>query len=232
MRSKTEKELSSIRKAQRIAEEALSELIASPCLEMTERQFAAKLDYIMLCKGSGERAFETIAISGEQSSRPHGVPRDVRLQNGFLTVDFGATVDGFRSDMTRTFCVGEPSGEMEKVYRTVLQAQERAPDALSGGERRCRYLDTLARDLIENAGYPGAFGHGLGHGVGLRIHEAPSLSPRVDPDALLAPGDVVTVEPGIYLEGRFGVRIEDMVVIGGSGAENITSFPKELTVLR
>ena len=176
-------------------------------------------------------AFNTIAVSGKQSALPHGVPRNVPLENGFLTIDFGAVYQGYRSDMTRTFCIGKAGDKLKRVYDLVLMAQNAAIDAIFNGERSCFEIDRIARDIIHKNGYKGCFGHGLGHGVGIEIHEAPRLSPSVDKGKTLDIGHVVTVEPGIYIEGKYGVRIEDMIYIGKNGPVNITKMPKNLVEL-
>lgn len=225
---KDELELSRIEAAQRIAEKALDELLGIITPEMTEREVALELEYRMCKLGSEGVAFETIAVSGTQSALPHGVPRNVKLERGFLTMDFGAVVGGYRSDMTRTIAIGSVDDEMKKVYDTVLQAQLAALDAIAPGKTGVE-VDRVARDIIDNAGYKGCFGHGLGHGVGLEIHESPRVSAAGK--APLVAGNVVTIEPGIYLEGKYGVRIEDMVVIRENDVVNLTRMPKELIIV-
>jgi len=226
---KNRTEIDKIIKAQRIAEAAFEKLLPMISPERTEKEIALELEFLMRKMGSNGSAFGIIAISGTASSMPHGVPRDVKLEQGFMTFDFGAVCDGYRSDMTRTVCIGKPTDEMVRVYDTVLKAQLAGCAAVKPGAV-CREVDKVARDIIDGAGYAGAFGHSLGHGVGLMVHEAPRLAPSAGDD-LLAPGHVVTVEPGIYLPGRFGVRIEDMMVVTENGAENITRCPKELITL-
>ncbi len=225
---KDEEEIQCIRRAQRIAERALTETLhfLQDNPHTTEVAVAAELEYRMRRGGSERPAFETIAVSGRASSLPHGVPRPIPLERGFLTMDFGATVEGYCSDMTRTVCLGRADEAMHRVYQTVLEAQTAALAAI-GPDQGCAAIDGIARKIIDDAGYQGCFGHGLGHGVGLFIHEAPSLSPRGGSEPLHI-GEVVTVEPGIYLPGRFGVRIEDMVCIRPQGAENLTEAPKQL----
>lgn len=226
---KSDIELQYITKAQRIAEKALDELISNLDLNMTEKEAAAYLEYLMKKNGADGISFSTIAVSGKASSLPHGVPRNVKLEKGFFTIDFGAIYKGYHSDMTRTFCIGKADDEMKKVYRTVLDAQSYAIDAIFSGERNCIAIDKISRDHIYGTGYEGCFGHGLGHGVGLEIHESPRLSPKEQADKYLTLGDVVTVEPGIYIENKYGVRIEDMVYIGEKAPVNLTLFEKKLT---
>ena len=152
------------------------------------------------------------------------------LERGFLTFDFGATYMGYHSDMTRTLSVGPADGEMKRLYETVLSAQRAVLDVIGEGQSNFK-MDKIARDIINEAGYEGCFGHGLGHGVGRYIHEAPSLSFRAPEGKLLTPGHVVTVEPGIYLEGKYGCRIEDMLAITEDGIRNFTHSNKELIEL-
>jgi len=228
---KDQSELDSIIKAQRIAESAFEDLLKIISPSMTELDVAVELEYAMRKKGASANAFDTIAVSGTSSSLPHGVPSANKLQKGFLTIDFGALYDNYCSDMTRTIVIGKADEEMKKIYNTVLQAQLAAIEFLSSGTAGNENYtgaaaDKVARDIIYRAGYEGCFGHGLGHGVGMDIHENPRLS-RVGTSPLLA-GQVVTVEPGIYIAGKYGVRIEDMVVIRPQGIENLTLTPKQL----
>lgn len=226
---KTDDEIEKIKAAQKIAEDAFSHMLTFIKPGMTEKEVSLELDFYMLSHGAEAISFETIAVAGAKSSMPHGVPGDNVLQKGdFLTLDFGAVVDGYHSDMTRTVAIGEVSEEMKKVYATVLEAQTKALDALKDGITGVE-ADKIARDIIEDAGYGKNFGHGLGHGVGVEIHESPNLSPRSS--HTLKAGHAVTVEPGIYLPGRFGVRIEDMAVITGDGCINLTTCPKELIII-
>ena len=225
---KTDAEKENIIKAQRIAEEAFGHILGIISPDITEADLALELEYQMRKRGADGIAFDTIAASGATSSMPHAVPRRVKLEKGFLTLDFGAKYNGYCSDMTRTVCIGEPNAEMKKVYGTVLSAQKSALEMIKAGVCGCD-ADKAARDVIAAAGYGECFGHSLGHGVGLYIHESVSLSPRSQ--SVLKKGNVVTVEPGIYLEGRFGVRIEDMVFVTENGCENLTRAPKELIVL-
>ena len=222
-------EVEKIVKAQRIAEEALRLLLPQVKVGAVERELALELDTTMRRLGARDVSFETILISGKETSKPHGVPSDKKIERGdFVTIDFGALYQGYHSDMTRTFAVGEVSDEMARIYDTVLQAQLAGLVALAPG-KVCRDVDKVSRDLIAAAGFGDRFGHGLGHSVGVEIHEYPYLNPRCD--AVLQPGNVVTVEPGIYIPGFCGVRIEDMALITEAGFENLAVYPKELIVL-
>ena len=176
--------------------------------------------------GSEGPSFSTIAVSGDASALPHGVPRNVKLKPGFLTMDFGAKYCGYCSDMTRTVVIGKADNDIKKLYNTVLSAQTAALEYLAAGGRDAGEADAAARRIID-AEYQGAFGHSLGHGVGLLVHESPALSPRSHGNILVS-GNVVTVEPGIYLFGKYGCRIEDMVHICDNGIMNFTHSTKEL----
>ena len=223
---KDEGEVECIKRAQEIAEKSFTELLPLINYDCTETYVAAQLEFLMRKNGSEGASFDTIAVSGSNSSSPHGVPRNVKLEKGFLTLDFGAMIGGYHSDMTRTIVIGKADDKMKALYNTVLEAQMAVLEVIKEGES-CFKMDKIARDIIYGAGYEGAFGHGLGHGVGLEIHEAPNLSPRSGDRKLIA-GDIVTVEPGIYLEGMYGCRIEDMVHIIKGGAVNLTNCTKEL----
>lgn len=223
---KTPDEVEHIVAAQRIAEAALADLLGVIRPNMTELEVAAELEYRMKKRGSVKPSFDTIAVSGSNSSSPHGVPRNVKLERGFLTMDFGAMVAGYHSDMTRTIVIGRADAEMKRLYNTVLAAQAAAQAALRPGARNAE-MDKIARDIIDGAGYAGCFGHSLGHGVGLLIHEMPNLSGGAG-ERVLHAGEIVTNEPGIYLEGKYGCRIEDMALITENGARNLTEAPKDL----
>ena len=227
---KEDGEVAEIIKAQRIAEDAFAELLTRMTYDMTETEAAAELEYLMKKKGADDKSFDTIAISGSSTSSPHGVPMNRKLEKGFMTFDFGALVNGYHSDMTRTIVIGKADGDMKKVYNTVLKAQTAVLETISVGKSNFE-MDKVARDIIYDAGYKGCFGHSLGHGVGLLIHEKPNLSPNSPKDMVLRPGEIVTVEPGIYIEGKYGVRIEDMVLITNDGMMNLTNCPKELIEL-
>ncbi len=230
MRSvKDGEEAECIAKAQKIAEAAFDDILAQISSGMTERDIAIQLDYNMLKNGAEDISFKTIVVSGVNSSMPHGVPSDKKIEKGdFITMDFGAVYKGYHSDMTRTVAVGNVSNKQKFVYETVLNAQKTAISALREG-LACSEADKAARDIIDAAGFKENFGHGTGHGVGIEIHEKPTLSPRSK--ETLAAGNVVTVEPGIYLPGEFGVRIEDMLLITPDGYKNFTSCNKELIIL-
>ncbi len=228
--TKTADEVEKIVAAQRIAERALEELLGRIKYDMTEKEVAAELEYLMKRGGAENISFETIAVSGSNSSSPHGVPRNVKLERGFLTLDFGATVDGYHSDMTRTVVIGKATEDMKKLYNTVLKAQTSVIDVITEGASNFE-MDKIARDIIDSTEYKGCFGHSLGHGVGLLIHELPNMSPKSPADLKLHAGEIVTVEPGIYVEGKYGCRIEDMVHIVPGGAVDLTLAPKELIEL-
>ena len=227
--AKDPEELALIRRAQELTDIGFAEILTKFREGMTERELALELDWAMLRAGAEAVAFDTIAAFGEQAAEPHHSPTDRALRRGdVVKLDFGAVYDGYHSDMTRTVAFGEPPDEMRKVYKIVLDAQLAGIEAVhagaTGGE-----ADLASRSLIEAEGYGEAFSHSLGHGVGLEIHEDPSL--RATSEEVLPEGTVVTVEPGIYLAGIGGVRIEDMVVVTASGCEPMPSSSKELIVL-
>ena len=226
---KDQEELDYLIRAQRIAEKALVQVLDLIRPGMTERQVAAELIYRMLREGADGVSFEPIVVTGVKSSMPHGVPGDVEIRNGdFLTMDFGCRLGGYCSDMTRTVAVGSATEEMRKVYETVLLAQKTAISGAKAGMTGVE-VDGIARKVIQDAGYGECFGHGFGHGVGLDVHEAPTAGPSgKDPMPVNA---VISAEPGIYLEGRFGVRIEDVIILKENGCEDITLAPKELLIL-
>ena len=226
---KSDEQKNKIITAQRIAEKAFEHILSFISTEKTEKEIALELDYFMLKNGADALSFETIAVSGKNSSKPHGVPSDKKIEKGdFITMDFGAVVDFYHSDMTRTVAVGEVSSKQAEVYETVLEAQTKAIEKIKAGEI-CNEVDKVARDIIASKGYGEYFGHGLGHGVGVEIHEAPSLNPTCK--TILEAGHIITVEPGIYLPGEFGVRIEDMGAVTENGFENFTLSEKKLIVL-
>ena len=224
-------ELDLIDKAQQITDAAFDHILGYITPERTELDVALELEFFMRSHGAESLAFETIAVSGKASSLPHGVPSANKLSKGFLTMDFGAKYQGYCSDMTRTVVIGRADDDIKKIYNIVLTAQKAALDALCEG-MVCRDADKIARDIITEAGYGENFGHSLGHGVGMFIHESPRLAASSPEDVKLCRGNVVTVEPGIYLEGKYGCRIEDMVAIDLDGkVRNFTKSPKELIEL-
>jgi len=225
---KSRTDLENMIKSQRLSEKVFEEVLPMICTDMTEKDLAAEMIYRFLKYNADDKAFNPIVVSGSNSSRPHGVPGTEKISNGFLTIDFGVKLDGWCSDTTRTLCVGEPDDEMVKVYDTVLKAQESGIKAMHAGVKGID-VDTAARTVIEDAGYGDFFGHGFGHSIGLEVHESPGAS-QLSEDILPA-GTVITAEPGIYIPGRFGVRIEDVIYITETGIENITKLPKELIVL-
>ena len=223
-------ELDKLIAAQRLAEKSLDRVLGLLKPGMTERVVAAELVYSMLSLGADNVSFEPIVVTGKKSSMPHGVPGDVVLKNGdFLTMDFGCLLDGYCSDMTRTVAIGEPTDEMRKVYGVVLEAQLAGIAAAKAGVTG-QAVDKAARDIIAAAGYGEYFGHSFGHSLGMDIHEPPNAAP-INPNPLPA-GAVISAEPGIYLPGRFGVRIEDVIIIKKGGCENITLAPKALIVIK
>ena len=228
---KTPEELENMAQAQRITDEAFAHIIGFIRPDMTEIDVALEIEFFMRKNGAERTSFDTIAVSGTASSMPHGVPRNVKLERGFLTMDFGCVYNGYCSDMTRTVVLGKADDEVKKVYYTVLEAQTKALEAAANGERGCYRLDEIARDIINGAGYEGKFGHSLGNGVGMFIHESPRLAPGIDRGAKLVTGNVVTFEPGIYISGKYGCRIEDLAAITDDGIRNFTKSPKELIEL-
>ena len=226
---KTPAEILTMRKAGAITSEAFEAVLAKIRPGMTETELRLELENTMYRLGAEALAFSTIIASGVNGSLPHAVPGSRKLQTGdMITMDFGAKVGGYCSDMTRTVALGEPSPEMRKVYNTVLRAQTMCEDALAAG-KNCFDIDKLARDYIDSQGYAGRFGHGLGHCVGIDIHEDPRLSPACHD--ILKAGMVITVEPGIYLPGVGGVRIENTCLVKENGSEPLTTARKELIIL-
>lgn len=226
---KSEDEIASIIKAQQITDRTFSYILNHIKPGVSEREIMLNMEFYLRNLGSEGVSFDFIVASGKNSSMPHAVPTDKKIEAGdFVTMDFGAVINGYRSDMTRTVAVGHVTDEQTKVYNTVLKAQTAALDSIKSG-MVCKDIDKIARDIIYNAGYENCFGHGLGHSVGIEIHESPCFNLR--DTTLLQSGMVLTVEPGIYLENNFGVRIEDMVVVTNDGCNNITKSDKKLIVL-
>lgn len=225
---KDEGELDCIRKALAISCQAFDDLLGVIHAGMTEKRACAELNHFMNLRGSEGNAFDTIVASGVNGSLPHAVPSDKVIEKGDLvTFDFGAKFGGYCADMTRTIAVGEISSELHAIYDAVLEAQLTSEPAVRPGAV-CRDIDKIARDQLD-AKYPGAFGHSLGHGVGLFIHELPRLSFRSE--TILQKGHVVTVEPGVYVPGVGGCRIEDTVIVTEDGFENPVTTPKQLIVV-
>jgi Xaa-Pro aminopeptidase len=227
--AKSEDEVARVRAAQAVTDAVFDAVLPHVGPGVREQDLAAEIVYQHLRRGCERMAFEPIVASGLRSALPHARPTSKALRSGELVVlDFGGVLDGYASDMTRTVAVGEPGEEARRVYRVVLDAQEAALAQAAAG-RTGRELDQAARQVIEAAGLGAFFPHSLGHGIGLEAHEWPRLSSRVE-DVLPA-GATVTVEPGVYLPERFGVRVEDLVVLREGGCENLTASPKALLVL-
>jgi len=226
---KSEEELEAMIGAQRIAERALEDILKEIRPGVSEKEIAARLQYLMLHYGASDMSFDPIVVSGPNGSLPHGVPSEKLIQSGeFVTMDFGCVYRGYCSDMTRTVAVGTVSDEMRTVYDTVLRAQLAGIQAAKAGTTG-KEVDGAARAVITEAGYGRYFGHSFGHGVGVEIHEAPNASPMNEKP--LPEGAVISAEPGIYLPGKLGVRIEDVIVLTENGCRNLTKAPKELIVL-
>ena len=227
--AKDEEEIALMKKAQEITDQAFDAILKFIKPGLTEREIAARLQYEMLCRGAEKMSFDPIVVSGPNGSLPHGIPGDKQVQQGeFITMDFGCKYGGYCSDMTRTIALGEPTEEMRKVYDTVLKAQltgiAKAKAGVPGKE-----IHNTAAKVIEEAGYGPYFGHGFGHSVGIEIHESPNANSR--DETPMPVGAVVSAEPGIYLPGKFGVRIEDVLVYTAEGYVDLTKSPKELIVL-
>lgn len=227
--TKDPQELAAMEAAQGIAERALEDILREIRPGVTEKEIAARLQYLMLRYGASDMSFDPIVVSGPNGSLPHGVPSKKEIQAGeFVTMDFGCIVGGYCSDMTRTVAVGSVTEEMERVYKTVLAAQEAGIAAARAGVPG-KAVDAAARDVIQEAGYGEYFTHSFGHGVGVEIHEAPNAA--ASNETPLPAGAVISAEPGIYIPGRLGVRIEDVILITPEGRRNLTKAPKDLIVL-
>ncbi len=225
---KTDEEIYYLRQAEKIGDLAFEKVLPQIKSGVSERDIAAELEYQMRLLGADGASFETIVVSGVKSSMPHGMPDGTKLKCGdFVTMDFGCVYNGYCSDMTRTVIIEKATDEQVKIYQTVLNAQLAGLEAIRDGIEG-RDADGAARKVISDAGYGKFFGHSLGHGIGLQIHELPNLSPMSD--IILKENMVVTCEPGIYIEGLGGVRIEDMVVVQKNGIENLTASPKDLII--
>ena len=227
--AKSEEELVLMRKAQEITDRAFSQILTFLRPGVTEQAVAAELMYSMMKDGAQRMSFDPIVVTGARSSMPHGVPGETVIQAGdFVTMDFGCVYGGYCSDMTRTVAIGHATEEMERVYDTVLTAQLAGIAAAKAGVPG-KAVDKAGRDVIENAGYGAYFGHGFGHSLGLDIHESPNASPSETREMPL--GCVCSAEPGVYLPGKFGVRIEDVIVFRENGCEILTKSPKELIIV-
>ena len=225
---KSEDEVRKILDAQSIAEETYLYVLENIRRGMTEREVALMTDNKMKLLGAEDISFETIVLFGKNTSLPHGVPGNDVLESGFVLMDFGAVIDGYHSDMTRTFYAGTPSDEEKRAYDIVLQAQQAALEA-ARPEMHAADLDAVARNIIDSTEFKGSFGHSLGHGVGMEIHEMPRVSSKSD--YVLKEGMVITIEPGIYLPGKFGIRTENMGIITADSFMNFTKSSREFTVL-
>ena len=212
-----------------MTDETFSYILGNISAGRTEREVMLDMEFFMRRLGSEGVSFDFIVVSGKNSSMPHGVPTDKKIETGdFITMDFGAVCGGYRSDMTRTVAVGKVSDKQKEVYDTVLKAQQAAIDFIKPGVV-CKEVDRVARDIISEAGYGDCFGHGLGHSVGIEIHEPPACNTVCE--TVMEKGIIMTVEPGIYIENDFGVRIEDMVVVTDNGCEDLTKSKKELILV-
>ena len=222
-------ELERIRQAQKITDKAFSEVITRIKPGMTEKQLQAELIYCLFKNGGEGLSFDPIVVSGPNTSLPHGVATDRVIQEGdFVTMDFGVLYGGYCSDMTRTVAVGYATEEMKKVYDTVLKAQLAGIAATKAGVPG-KEIDNAARQVIVDAGYGDYFGHGYGHSLGMEVHEAPNCNPRGETP--MEVNMITSAEPGIYLPGKFGVRIEDLTIFTADGHENITKSPKNLIII-
>lgn len=226
---KEEWELNLMRKAQEITDKAFSEVLGRIKVGMTEKELQAELIYCLYKNGADNTAFDPIVVSGPNTSLPHGVAGDRVIQAGdFITMDFGALYSGYCADMTRTVAVGYATEEMEKVYNTVFEAQKAGIAATKAGVLG-KEIDGAARKVIADAGYGKFFGHGYGHCLGMEVHEAPGVSPSGE--TVMEENMIASAEPGIYLPGKFGVRIEDVLIFKENGYEDITHSPKNLIIV-
>lgn len=226
---KTEKEIDSISRAAALGDRCFSYILGYIKPGMSEKQVAAEIETFLFDNGAEALAFDTICVSGINSNQPHGVPSDKLIEKGeFLTMDFGAVIDGYCGDMTRTIAIGSATQEMRTVYQIVLEAQLAAIDFIKAGVR-CFDADQIARDIIVKAGYGACYPHGLGHGVGKLVHEAPTMNAKSE--EVLAANMVVTIEPGIYIPEKFGVRIEDLAIVTDFGIINKVESKKDLIIL-
>ena len=226
---KDDAELELIKFAQKITDEAFDYILGKISEGKTEKELALELEFFMRLHGAEKVSFDIIFVGGKNTSMPHGVPSDYKLKKGdLITIDFGADVNGYKSDMTRTVALGHISDEQKRVYDIVLEAQQKAIEQAREGIACCE-IDKAARNVIKSYGYGDYFGHALGHSVGLDIHESPNFSPKCN--TILKEGMILSVEPGIYLPQKFGVRIEDLVYVTKNGSINLTKSKKSLIIL-
>ncbi|MDK2885574.1 MAG: Xaa-Pro aminopeptidase [Thermosipho sp. (in: thermotogales)] len=226
---KTDSEIEKIRKAIFIAEEAFKKTLEIVKEGITEKEVAAYLEYQMKLLGADKIAFETIVASGWRGALPHGIASEKKIEKGEpVVVDWGASYKGYVSDLTRVFCIGKPDQKVIEIHKIVLDAQENAINGIKAGLTG-EAIDKMAREHIEKMGYGEKFGHSLGHGIGLEVHEEPRFSPTNK--GVIEAGSVVTVEPGIYLPGEFGIRIEDDVLVTDEGCEVLSSLPRNIFVI-
>lgn len=226
---KNAEEVKNIKEAEKIGDMAFEHILPFIKPGITEREIALELEFFMRKNGASSLSFGTIVAVGSRSALPHAEPTNAAVYDGcFVLMDFGCVYNGYCGDMTRTVAVGHADDKMKNIYDVVLRAQKKAISEVRAG-KSCREIDAAARNIIDSAGFKGHFNHSLGHGVGLEIHELPNLSPRSD--KILKAGNVVTAEPGIYIEDFGGVRIEDLLLVKDCGCENLTKSPKDLIIL-
>lgn len=226
---KDEEEIKILKRAFDFSDRVFQSIIGTIKPGMTELEISAEISYLHKKYGAQNDSFDVIVASGVRGSLPHGTATTKKIENNeFVTLDFGCLVEGYHSDMTRTICIGKPTSEMKKVYRIVQDAQQKACDFVRSGIS-AKKIDSIARKHIQSRGYGKYFGHSLGHGVGLEIHELPRIAPKSM--ETLNVGNVITIEPGIYLPKQFGVRIEDTIIVRERGCEVLTGSPKELITI-
>lgn len=226
---KSDDEIENIRVAQKMTDETFSYILNKISVGMTEKQIALDMEFFMRKLGSDGVSFPFIVLSGKNTSLPHGEPSDKKVESGdFLLMDFGAVYKGYHSDMTRTIGVNSLNNEQKDIYNIVLNAQKTAINNISAN-KKCKDIDKIARDIIYNNGFTGCFSHSLGHSLGLEIHEEPRFSEKCD--VTLKNNMILTVEPGIYLSDRYGVRIEDTIIVNDNSCVNLTKSDKKLIII-
>ncbi|MCK9408823.1 MAG: Xaa-Pro peptidase family protein [Bacteroidetes bacterium] len=226
---KDESEVAMLKSAFDISDTVFQKILGIITPGMSELELSAEISYLHKKFGAENDSFDVIVASGIRGSLPHGIATEKKIRNGeFVTLDFGCLYSGYHSDMTRTICVGKPTAKMKQVYNIVFDAQQRGCDSVREGIT-AKKVDLISRKHIRSSGYGKYFGHSLGHGVGLEIHELPRIAPKSSD--ILVSGNVITIEPGIYIPKKFGIRIEDTVVVRKEGCEVLTSSPKELIIL-